>query len=420
MTFSTIVSKSYIKLSPFLLFYILIVIFKQENVFVGDEGRYWDYAGKLICGFYADSSYAEYSFLWNGPGYPIFLMIFKYLNIPVIVPKLFNGVLLYLALLYFYKTLVFFLNKKHSFLITILLGLYYPNLMQSLPKLLTEALSFFLVCAMAYYVLKFEKDKKRKYLWLSSFLLGYLILTKVIFAYVTLAVLICFSLLLFYKKIRYKARSIALILLGGILFTTPYLYYTYNLTGKFFYYANSGGMSLYWMSTPYENEFGDWHYFETLSDTKAIEANHIDYLTTIANLSPVEKDSELKRKAIENIIHNKSKFFKNWRSNIGRIFFGYPYSYQKPSNSVLYYALPNSYILVFLSISLVLAIRRLKKLDATYGFFILFSLLYLTGISVLSAYPRFLYPILPLLLLWISYVFNHLFKNLKLIKTKRH
>ena len=34
--------------------------------------------------------------------------------------------------------------------------------------------------------------------------------------------------------------------------------YTYSITGKFFFMADSGGSSLYSMSSPFENEHGDW------------------------------------------------------------------------------------------------------------------------------------------------------------------
>ena len=38
----------------------------------------------------------------------------------------------------------------------------------------------------------------------------------------------------------------------------PYLFYTYHLTGKHFYWANSGGLGLYWMASPDPNDFGSW------------------------------------------------------------------------------------------------------------------------------------------------------------------
>ncbi len=44
----------------------------------------------------------------------------------------------------------------------------------------------------------------------------------------------------------------------ALIWCVPYLLMTYSLTGKPFYWGSSGGLSLYWMSTPYDTEMGDW------------------------------------------------------------------------------------------------------------------------------------------------------------------
>lgn len=60
----------------------------------------------------------------------------------------------------------------------------------------------------------------------------------------------------------------------ALLICSPYLVYTYALTGKIFYWGNSGGLSLYWMSSPHPQEFGDWHNPQTLSEIPELETNH--------------------------------------------------------------------------------------------------------------------------------------------------
>ena len=48
-------------------------------------------------------------------------------------------------------------------------------------------------------------------------------------------------------------RTIALVYALALVWCLPYLAHTYSLTGRWFYWGSSGGMSLYWMSTPYRD-----------------------------------------------------------------------------------------------------------------------------------------------------------------------
>jgi len=409
----TINTNDYLKFLPLFIIYIIICFIKQQDILVGDEDDYLLYAENIINGFYADASH-EYSYLWNGPGYPLFLAIFRLFNISLVLAKLFNCIFLYIGIVYFYKTLKQIICKKKALYIAIALGLYYPLLVEALPKLLTEALSFCLISLFAYSLFKYLTRKSKKHKWISSIVLGYLILTKIFFAYVVFGSLLIIFPFLFYNKTQKYVKQYSTILFLGFCFTTPYLFYTYHETNKFFYYGNSGGMSLYWMSTPYENESGDWHSFKTLESKPEIYKNHKSYIDSIKNLHPIDKDIILKKKAIHNILNNKNKFFKNWLSNLGRLFFNYPYYLQKTDYKFFIYLIPKILIFLSLFIAFFLNLKNFKKISpfiCSLGFF---SILYLGGLSFLSSYPRFLHVILPILLLWISYTFNEFFsiKNL--------
>ena len=41
--------------------------------------------------------------------------------------------------------------------------------------------------------------------------------------------------------------------------TIPYQVYTYSKTGQILFFSNVSGETLYWMSTPYAGEMGDWN-----------------------------------------------------------------------------------------------------------------------------------------------------------------
>lgn len=405
---NTLISNSYFKFSPLLFLYIIICYVKQQNVLVGDEGRYLEYANNLLNGFYIGSQQNEYMFLWNGPGYPIFLTPFLYLKIPLLIPKLFNALFIYLGIIYLDKSLLFFIKKNKAFLISLILGLYYPLLLESLPRILTEAISFFLVAFFTYQSIKYIKQDKLKNLFLASIALGYLTLTKVIFAYVIVTTFMALAVLLLVKpRFHTKALKQSLVIfLLGFLTIVPYLTYTYNVTDKFFYFGNSGGMSLYWMSTPYEKESGDWHFFNTIEEKPNIKNNHIEFINSLKDLTPVAKDEALKKKAIENIINHKLKYFKNWISNLGRIFFGYPHDLQTTSNRMLFYVVPDTLLVICLIITFVLSFLTFKEIELPIILISSFSLIYLGGISLLSSYHRFLYPIMPPILIWSSYILD--------------
>lgn len=395
----------YIFFLPLLLIYVLICLIKQQNILVGDEDDYLLYADNLTNGFYADPSH-EYSYLWNGPGYPLVLAFFKILNFPLLIPKLLNTLFIYLGIVYVFKTLKQFINKKTSFIFALALGLYYPLLVQSIPKLLTEALSFFLVSLFTYSVFSYINKKSKKHKWISISTLGYLVLTKIIFAYVIFGTLIMVLPLFYYRRFFSSAKSFCLILVLGFSLTIPYLMYTFKLTNKLFYYGNSGGMSLYWMSTPFENEFGDWHSFETLKEKPYIYKNHKNFIETIKNLPPIEKDIALKKKALYNIKNNKFKFFKNWLSNIGRLFFDYPHDIQKIDYKFFIYLIPKLIIFIILLFNSIFIFFNFRKLNPIILFLNIFLLVYLGGLSLLSSYSRFLNIVLPIIFVCITYTFK--------------
>ena len=84
------------------------------------------------------------------------------------------------------------------------------------------------------------------------------------------------------------------------------------------------------MSTPYENEYGNWYQFHELglfsqkSEKNPIaeinfKKNHRADHELFLGLEAIERDEAYKKKAIENILSNPTKYVENCFSNIGRI-----------------------------------------------------------------------------------------------------
>ena len=115
-----------------------------------------------------------------------------------------------------------------------------------------------------------------------------------------------------------------------------------------------------------------------------------------------------KKQALINIRQNPKKFIKNWLSNIGRFFFHYPFSYRDQTINTYIVLVPNMFLLLLFIISLYPAFYSKNKVPLEIIVFLIFGLVYFCGSSLLSAYSRFSNPLIPVLLLWIIYVFNHL------------
>ncbi len=302
-----LMSSIYFKLLPLLILCIVIIKFwiLPANL-VGDEGRYIEYAQNLLNGYYSPP-YPNIS-LSNGPGYPLFIAPFIYFKMPLFAIRLINAILLYFSLIFVYKTLVIYSPKNISFFFTVLLGVYFPSF-QMLRFIHTETLTWFFISLICYYFIIYYRHNpiSLKYLLLSSFSIAFLSMIKVIFGYVIIFMLIASLILYLIPNFRTSAKKAIFVFCISLIFCTPYLTYTYNLTSKFFYWTNIGSMSLYTMSTPYADEFGDW------SRTIELQSNpnHKVFMDSIATLYPLERADAYKKAAIENISNHPNSTLTN-------------------------------------------------------------------------------------------------------------
>lgn len=421
---------------PFLILYIVFIIIFAKNEIQGDEGRYLDYAKNLIHGFYSPAY--PYIDLGNGPGYSIAIMPLVALNAPLIFIKLMNAIFYYFSIVFLFKALLQIVSYKFSIVFS-LIWAFYPNVYEQLFYVSPEVLASSLIPLLIFALLKGFKSgnikKAGKYLFLAGFTLGYLILTKPIFGYV-LIFLTVFAVILWLintKSINYK-RTL-LIFLVAFIVNLPYLIYTYNLTGKVFYWSSFGGNNLYWMSSPFEGETGDYSTFpfkadkyripgsekllqlhhqkdfeELLKNPEVKKANLINGVLHPSLTNGIVQDELLKKLAIENIKSHPLKFIQNCFSNVGRMFFNYPadYTLQKPSTLR---RLPiNGILIVFVLFSLIPTIMNWQKIDFPIRFLLFFAFVYFGGSILGSAGTRMFTIIVPILLIWIALI---IFKSIK-------
>ncbi|MFA5032933.1 MAG: hypothetical protein WC614_07935 [bacterium] len=397
--------KTLFKFSPLFFLYILLVLVFSQNTSHGDESRYLMFATNLLNGYYSPRSDIN---LWNGPGYPILLIPFLGFHIPLIFAKLLNALFLFLSVIYFYRTLLFFTNNRFGVCFAYLFGLYFP-FFSNLYLLNTEIFSVFLICGFMFHFIGYAKGASGKRSnFLASFLyLGYLALTKVFFGWV-LVICLFVSLLLSLFRRRFLKLS-APVYTAAIIICIPYLIYTHSLTGKFFYWGNSGGQSLYWMSTLDKEEFGDWFGTEWAITQPGFES-HKDFLSKTMKLSALQQDTEFRKQAIKNIKSNPKKYVINWSANVGRMLFSYPYSYTKQKLSTYFYAIPNMFLLIVFLLCLCPAFLCRKLIPFEVYNFLIFGAVTFFGSSLLSAYPRQLFPVVPIILLFVAYTITNILK----------
>jgi hypothetical protein len=395
-----------LKFLPLLLLYILLVLIFSSPAFQGDENGYVSYASHLV----QPAQASNWNDLWWGPGYPIVLAPFALFNIPWLAAKLLNAFFLFGAVLYFYNSLCLYFEKKYAAIFTFIFGLY-PPLFRELPQLLTESLVFFLVCGFTYHFCKTfqETRQSRLHILAASIFLATLALTKVFFGYVILAGLLSFLLLFLWRR-KNDVRNSIFIYSLALALCLPYLFYTYNLTGKFFYWGSSGGESLYWMTTNSSpDELGSWYSGAMVADYPEL-APYRDFFANLNGLSVFEQDAALKKQSIANLTHHPLTYLKNWAANVGRLVFEYPFSFTYQKMSTYFYILPNMFIVVALILSIYPAMRGRRIIPYELAAILLFMLITFGGSSLLSAFNRQFHPVVPGLILWIAFVFTRILK----------
>lgn len=412
--------KDWLSFLPLLLIYLAITIFFSKNYLQGDEGRYIQFAQNLLNGFYAMPDLKP-GFLWNGPGYPLLISILKFTDSPLMLYRIVNSILLFFGIIFFYKSLKFNFSKKPAIALSYFLGLTHHVFLIAITRVLTESLSFFLITFSLFHFIKYRSGGNKKNLVLFIISSSFLILTKVFFAYVFLAL----SILSIIHFLVFKFKNVDFIKLSflPLVLCLPYLCYTYSITSKIFYWSDSGGSSLYCMSTPYEDEFGDWfptHHDAFFDKTFLERKEHVPFFNSLKPFKNdgLEYDIRLKKQALINIKHNPGKFFKNWILNISRTFTNNPRT-SKQGLSVSIFQPLNSVYFSFILVCFVLSCiyLSLKPTNKIPFYISVFSLVYLFGISLLSSMQRFLFPIYPLILFSIIQSFHHFIEST--IKTSK-
>jgi 4-amino-4-deoxy-L-arabinose transferase-like glycosyltransferase len=300
---------------------------------------------------------------------------------------------------------------------------------QSITFIHTETFTYLLVSILIFSILKaFKHDNAgtvKKYIILSGFILGYIVLTKMIFGYVLLFMLAGSGLLWILNRNNLNYRKGVIIVLVAFATTLPYLIYTYQLTGRVFYWG-TGSDNLYWMSSPNNNEYGSWFPDQTMESEPnfftsfipgckdSIMVNHGKELAEIHKLKGIEQDDAYKKLAVRNIKAHPLKYFQNLIYNTSRLLFQYPFSYGMHRPKIIIIFPINGILLTLILFSLIPTFINWRKILFPIRFMLFIVLFYLGGSLLVTTYVRMFAIIVPILLIWIAFVLQNTLKiNLK-------
>lgn len=384
------------KIEILFLVYILISILFNFHFYVKeyvhDDNNYIEYAERILNFKIFDT---QNPYFWCGPGYPLlvtpFIHLFKHPKLPLVA---LNYIFHFLSVFLLFKSFKTIASRKASILLTLPLALYYPAF-QELLHVVTEPFAIFLFSVFIYTIAKNKLEHRNVNLLIAGLLFGYICLIKVIFGYVQLVTLIITSIWYLIFKIP-TIKNYIKIGVYSYLITIPYLLFTYSTTQKPFFWANSGGENLYWMSTPYPNELGNWYikdYFINQEFRKPYDTlvyfNHKNFLLeVISENNHIKRDEMFKQKAISNIKSYPFKYAQNIVFNASRLYFNFPHTAVLQSKNNTFRIFINSFFFVFAVIAFVYFIYNYKSIDDHIKFLYLIFLIYMALTCLVSALPR--------------------------------
>ncbi len=392
-----------VRLAPLLgLLLFVSLVLDPGRQFTGDQQALLGAAHRLLQGRYAvTGTMTPVNYLWHGPGLPALLAPLVALHVSPSAMRLTTPLMMFVAVLLFYRMLHWRLNRRLALAGAYALGLYIPSyyIFGALAKEpLALAMSVVALDGTARYL---QIGRPRNAL-AAGVGFGALAMTRLEYGVVItllLGVGLLWSLLLRVRgggepEQRRLADRWVVICAVGMVACLPWLTYTYSLTGRLFYWGNAGGLSLYWMTVSGPGQFGQWHSAKTVFRSPAL-AGYRPLFHHLAAMTPVQADVELQHLALVQALGNPLNYLIRVIENVGRMLIGFPFGFTVPLAAVAALVLING-TLISGSVAALRAVRRGgMAMPRELVPFLLFALVGFAIHLFPTAEPRMILPIVP-------------------------
>jgi hypothetical protein len=306
--------------------------------------------------------------------------------------------------LLFYRLLLLTVSPRSALLGALGLGLFIP-FYRYLPFLHSEFLALVLVIGAMIAITHVLRTGSRLATAAAAGALAALALTRVAYGWV-LTVLAVGWLARWLIRRTSSSRRLVIVHALALALCVPWLAYTYSVTRRPFLWATSGSLSVYWMSSPYAVDRGDWHCASDVFTERWL-APHRPFFAAHAHDAPITQERELERQARHNIVHHPWKYIENLAANASRILFNAPYSRRQLNLRSIAFLVPGALLVALLALSVARLARRRVRLPPEGAAFAAFAAAAFLIHLPISAYVRMLIPMVPPMLWLIVYVLAH-------------
>jgi 4-amino-4-deoxy-L-arabinose transferase-like glycosyltransferase len=386
-----------------LVIHAALAFLRHSEALIWDEGRYLQYAKRLVQGFYVPAGNPDFI---NGPGYPILLMPFIADGSTLLMARLLNAFFMAGAVWFVWLTMRRYATPRWAAAGAWITGLH-PTLVWMSFAIMTEPLSMFCLTGFMW-AFTHALRGERGWHWIASAagFLGWLTLTRVIFGHVMMASLVMCSALLLIREWRPQLKRALLVLAGGFMLCVPWLVHTWQKTGQILCWSTTSGELLYWMCSHREGENGHWFNYKDAMTLPALAPHHGDFFEETLKLPVPEREAAFKAAAMTSLKANPKQFAYNWACNLSRLAFGFPRSHlPEELRSVVLIAI-NGPIIAAATLLGLLGLWRWRSLPVEIWLLMGFSAIYLGGSSLAPALPRYFVIVLPILLLGVAAVWS--------------
>ena len=380
-----------------LVFYCAIVVLAPGgSIDRSDESVFLGYAHRIVHGRYASSGGVDADYLWYGPGLPGLLAPFVAIGLPVKLIRLLGPLLLVLGVFLLNRLLTMYVSERATFVGTAAFALYYP-IYRVLPRLFSEPLAIACLLVAVCLGVRYVREGRRGFGAGAGVALAALAMTRLEYGWVLFGTLAVCALWWLFGRGTVARRGVAMMLVGVVL-CVPWLVYTHHLTHKTLYWGNSGGLSLYWMASPFSKDLGEPHTVQDVFSNPNLVKNRT-YFRRIERLDTIPHDTRLRKDAVKQIKKHPGRYAERLVFNFSRFWFRAPFSYQSFGLTALFYAIPGGLLLLSLVLAGVNFVRRRRSLPAELvPFVMVVTLGFLVHLAV-AGYPRSIEPLVPIFIL---------------------